>query len=363
MIQKNLDAKDHIGQFDTSTIPHSHDESRHSAPYEEVLKPSLHHIVNLYDFEDIAARTLPPKAWAYISGASNDNITRDANMSMLKRIWFRPSILRNVSTVTTKTSLFGCDLKFPIYIAPTGAVCNAGPEGELAMAHAAASSGTIQCIATLASYPHEEILDATPRHAFFQLYVNQDRAKSEKLVQKITASGKVKALVVTVDLPVVSKREADERAMRAKEPVPDTARPTRSGMASQYGSIIDPALNWKDIDWLKGLTGLPLVIKGIQRWEDAKMAMEKGCQGVILSNHGGRAADTASPAIILLLELNLNCPEVFASMEILVEGGFRRGSDILKAICLGASAVGIGRPFMYAVNYGKEGVEHSIARE
>ncbi|XEV04934.1 hypothetical protein FSHL1_010221 [Fusarium sambucinum] len=319
-------------------------------------KPDLSDIINLDDFERVASQTLPEKSWAYISSGSNDNITRDANLAILKKIWLRPAVMRNVQHVNTKTTLFGCQLDLPIFIAPTGAVRTAGPDGELALARAASNSGIIQCIATPASYPHQEILNATADHAFFQVYVNKARAETERVLRLGIATGKVKAIFITADLPVVSKREADERVKSNA----NGADAKGAGLARQTGAFIDPSLNWDDIAWIRSMTDLPIVVKGIQRWEDAKLAMQHGCQGIILSNHGGRAADNALPAIITLLELHVHCPEVFGHLEILVDGGFRRGSDIVKAICLGASAVGLGRPFMYAVNYGQPGVEHAV---
>ncbi|KAM5350830.1 hypothetical protein ACJ41O_007335 [Fusarium nematophilum] len=370
LISKSLDTQYHMGGLDRSTITNEWrepDRSANTEPDVASIRPPLDNIISLYDFQDVAKTTLTKKAWAYISGASNDNITRDANGALLKRIWLRPFVMRNVGTVNTKTQLFGCALDLPIYISPTGAVKTAGPEGEMALAKAAGESGIIQCISTPASFPHQEILDATPHHAFFQLYVNKDRAKSEAALRQVARSGKVKAIFVTADLPVVSKREADER-VRAESPVVNVNvnLTTRSkdkkgaGLARQTGSFIDPTLNWEDIAWIRSITDLPIVVKGIQRWGDALLALQHGCQGIVLSNHGGRAADTAMPAIITLLELHKNCPQVFGSMEILIDGGFRRGSDVVKAICLGASAVGLGRPFMYAVNYGQEGVEHAV---
>ncbi|KAF4331815.1 alpha-hydroxy acid dehydrogenase FMn-dependent [Fusarium beomiforme] len=329
------------------------------------VKPPLRDIINLYDFEQVASQTLSKKSWAYISSGSCDNITRDANLAILRKIWLRPAVMRNVQNVNTKTTLFGCQLDLPIFIAPTGAVRTAGPDGELAMARAASSSGIIQCIATPASYPHQEILGATSKHAFFQIYVNKARTETERVLRQGIATGKIKAIFVTADLPVVSKREADERIK--SDAVPGDESPAGSGrdqkgagLARQGGDFIDPSLNWDDISWIRSLTDLPIVVKGIQRWEDAKLAMQHGCQGIILSNHGGRAADNALPAILILLELHRHCPEVFGALELLVDGGFRRGSDIVKAICLGASAVGLGRPFMYAVNYGQQGVEHAV---
>ena len=371
LIQKTLPKHKHIGVLDESTVTDEWrgiiNEKRENAPADVNEKPPLDDIINLYDFEDVANQTLSKKSWAYIYGASNDNITRDANNALLKRIWFRPAIMRNVGIVNTRTRLFGCDLDIPIYISPTGAARVAGPEGELALAKGAGASGIIHCISTPASFPYEEILDVTPKQAFFQLYVNKEREKSEATIREISKSGKVKAIFVTVDLPVVSKREADERV---KPDVPvvrtNTGSATKgdkkgAGLARQTGSFIDPTFNWDDLRWLRGITNLPIVVKGIQRSEDAKIAMQHGCQGIVLSNHGGRAADNAPPGILTLLELHKNCPEVFGAMEVIVDGGFRRGSDVVKAICLGASAVGLGRPFLYALNYGQEGVEHAVS--
>jgi L-lactate dehydrogenase (cytochrome) len=129
------------------------------------------------------------------------------------------------------------------------------------------------------------------------------------------------------------------------------------------GSFIDPTLSWDDLSWLRAHTHLPILLKGVQCSADARKAMELGVHGIVLSNHGGRALDSAPPALLTLLELHKECPEVFGAMEVLIDGGIRRGSDILKAVCLGASGVGLGRPFMYAVGYGKDGVEHAVNSE
>ncbi|TWU77426.1 hypothetical protein ED733_006567 [Metarhizium rileyi] len=371
LIKSSLDTKHHIGILDTATIsetwkaentPTAARPSREEVP----SKPPLKDLISMYDFEAVARQSFSNKVWAYINGASNDNITRDINRAVLDKIWLRPAVMRDVGKVSAKTTLFGCHLEAPFYISPTGAARTAGEEGELALARGAGHSGIIHCISTPASYPHDEILEATPQHAFFQLYVDKDRAKSARLLRHISANTKVKAIFVTVDLPVVSKREDDERARPdstvSKKQQPYHARDQKgAGLARQSGSFIDPTVTWHDIPWIRKNTSLPLVIKGIQRWQDAQKALDLECQGIIVSNHGGRAADTAQPSIITLLEMHRNCAHVFTSMTVLVDGGFRRGSDILKAICLGASAVGIGRPFLYAVNYGTSGVEHAVA--
>ncbi|KAK2593088.1 hypothetical protein QQS21_009218 [Conoideocrella luteorostrata] len=370
LIRSSLDPKHCMGALDSSTITESWTEASKASKVSggnkgraTDSKPPLQDIISMYDFEAAARTTFTNKSWAYINGASNDNLTRDANIDVLKKIWLRPAVMRDVKNVTSKTTLFGCNLDLPFFVAPTGSARTAGEEGELALARAAGPSGTIHCISTSSSFPLAEILGATPHHAFFQLYVNHDRGKTEQLLHQITSCGKVKAIFVTADLAVVSKREDDER-IKSENAVGGQASPSTddkgSGLARQTGSYIDPSLSWDDVAWIREHTSLPLVIKGIQRWEDAQTAMRLGCQGIAISNHGGRAADTAQPSIITLLELHRNCPEVFECMDVLIDGGFRRGSDVVKAICLGASAVGLGRPFMYAVNYGQRGVEHAV---
>ncbi|KAJ9642674.1 hypothetical protein H2204_002322 [Knufia peltigerae] len=360
LIQKSLTLDCHVGILDESSIndewsANLSDGEPHTAAVEE---SSLGDVINLFDFEAIAQRNLSEKSWAVISGASNDSITREANLSLLRSIMLRPKVLRNVRTARTKTRLFGCDLDLPIYIAPMGGAKHGGPEGELAMARGAASSGIIHCISTPTSFLHEEILEVTPKHAFFQLYVDKERHKSQQAIQNATKTKKIKAIFVTVDLPVVSKREADER-IKPEGPAGQKDR-KGGGFARQASSFIDSTFSWEDLRWLRSITDLPIVVKGIQCASDAVIAMQMGCDGIVLSNHGGRAADTAPPGILTLLELHKNCPEVLGKMEVLVDGGFRRGSDIVKAICLGASAVGIGRPFMYALHYGAEGIEHAV---
>lgn len=322
--------------------------------------------LNLDDFERAAEHVFSPKAWAFINGGSNDLITLGLNRSMLNRIMFRPAIFRKVASVSTKTTLFGCDLAIPAFICPMGTTRLAGPEAEIAQTKGAAASGSIQCISTAASFPLDDILEATPKQAWFQLYVNSDRKITEALVRKITNDGRVKALFITVDLPVVSKREADERVKADNKAVtnPALSKGNNSrGVAKSVSSWFDANLSWDDIAWLRGLTHLPIIVKGIQRYEDAKLAMEYGCDGILISNHGGRAVDGAVPSILTLLEIRKKCPEVFSKLKVLVDGGFRRGSDIIKAMCLGASAVGFGRPFMYALQHGQPGVEHVFNSE
>lgn len=335
-------------------------------------KPALDDIINLDDFEAVAKNTFNPKSWAYHSGAANDCFTRDENREFFRRIWLRPAIMRDVSRANTQSTLFGCKLDIPVFIAPVGAAKMSHEEGELPLARGAASSGIMHCISTMASYSLTEILDQTPSQAFYQLYINRDRSKTEALVRLAEKSGKVKALFVTADLPVMSKREADERIKLdegtqwinvAKDNDKPKGKKKSAGLAKANSSFIDPTLNWDDLRWLRSISNLPIVLKGVQRAEDARLANRAGFDGIVISNHGGRAADTTPPTILVLLEIHRYCPEVFGRMKVLVDGGFRRGSDIVKAICLGASAVGLGRSFAFALSYGQDGVEHAVSCE
>ncbi|KAF7520539.1 hypothetical protein G7054_g12739 [Neopestalotiopsis clavispora] len=366
LITHGLEHKFHIGPVDELTITEAWKQSTAGEATGQgqsaaSASPLLDDVINLADFESAARQLLSAKSWAFVHGASNDNISRDANVSFLGRIWLRPAVMQDVRTINTESELFGAKLDIPIYIAPTGAAKMAGVEGEIGLAQGASATGIIHCFATPSSYPHGEILAATSQQAFFQLYVDKDRTKSETVIRNVTKTGKVKALFVTVDVPVISKREADER-IRSRD-LPNSVRQDRkgAGLTRQMSSFIDPSLSWEDIQWLRSITDLPLIIKGIQRSADAKLAMQLGCDGIVVSNHGGRAADTAQPSILTLLELHKNCPEVFGAMKVLIDGGFRRGSDVVKAICLGASAVGLGRPFLYSLSFGQNGVEHLVS--
>jgi L-lactate dehydrogenase (cytochrome) len=245
------------------------------------------------------------------------------------------------------------------------------PDGEIGIARACAKAGIPQCISTNASYPVDEIFAGVPaEHAedmtfFFQLYVDRNRANSEALLQKVEKLG-AKGIFVTVDGPVPGKREADER-VKADASIESPMSGQHAGndafgssIARTMGGFIDPSLSWKDIAWLRKSTRLPIVLKGVMTAADAKKAAEMGCDGVVLSNHGGRNLDTSPPPLLVLLEIQKNCPEILDKLEVLVDGGIDRGTDIFKALCLGARAVSMGRGFLWSLNYGQEGVERYI---
>ncbi|GAB7355019.1 hypothetical protein MBLNU459_g5623t1 [Dothideomycetes sp. NU459] len=336
-----------------------------TAELQHYQKPGLDSVLNLDDFEEVASQTLAKKTWAFYSSAATDCHTRDRNRSFFSRIGLRPRILRNVKDVDTRTRMLGHEIGVPLFVSPAALAKLVHPEGEQGIARGCVKNRVPQCISTNASYPVEEIIPCAPsgHPFFFQLYVNKDRSQSEQLLKKVRSVG-VSAIFLTVDAPVPGKREADER-VQADEGMSAPMSGAKAvndkkggGLGRIMGSYIDSSLNWEDLPWLRRVWDGKIVLKGIQHAEDARRAAEAGVDGIILSNHGGRSLDTSPPAIMVLLECQRCCPEIFDKIEVYVDGGIRRGTDVLKCLCLGATAVGMGRPFLYAVNYGKDGVEH-----
>lgn len=279
--------------------------------------------------------------------------------------------MRNVRTVSTRSRILGSDVSAPLFISPAALAKLAHPEGEKAMARACAAQGIVQCISNNASFPASEVMAQTPEShpSVFQLYMNRDRAKTAELLKHVlTLRPRLKAIMITIDAPVPGKREADER-LKADVSVASPNSGAQAGNDRQggglgriMGSYIDPALVWEDVAWIRKSVGehMPLFVKGVQSAADAKLALEYGLQGIVVSNHGGRSLDGSPPAAITLLELHRFAPEIFGRLDVWIDGGIRRGTDVLKLLCLGASAVGLGRAALYAVNYGQEGVEKLV---
>jgi L-lactate dehydrogenase (cytochrome) len=331
-------------------------------------KPPLSSLISTYDFVSVARKTLTPKTWAFYSSAATDCHTRERNTSAYADIGMRPRILTDVKVVDTKTKMMGQSMSVPIFCSPAAMAKMVHTDGEKEIAKGCRVKGIPQCISTNASFPISEIFESVSNPEnygeiengeipiFFQLYVDKQREKSEKLLRHVEELG-VKAIFVTVDAPIPGKREADER-VAADETLttPMSAQKAKNdakggALGRIMGSYVDSSLSWKDLPWLRRNTKLPIVLKGVQTAMDAKRAMENGIDGILLSNHGGRSLDTAPAPILLLLELQKCCPEVFDKMEVYVDGGIMRGTDIFKALCLGATSVGIGRGFLYALNY------------
>ncbi|PWW76300.1 hypothetical protein C7212DRAFT_358047 [Tuber magnatum] len=331
-------------------------------------KPPLHTIINTFDFETIAERTVAPKTWAFYSSAATDLLSMKLNKEAFDQVLFRPRVMRNVKSVYTRTKILGFDTGVPFFIAPTAMQGMINLDGEKAVAEGAGEENVIHIISTNSSHPIADVVSSgkgpEQQTHFLQLYVNTDRPKTSQLLADAKACG-LRAVFVTVDAHISGKREADER-LKVDIPVKSAVSGAIShndrkggGMGRLMGLYIDRTLNWEDIPWIKSVAGgLPIVLKGIQTAADAKLAVEYGVQGIVLSNHGGRNLDTSPPALFTLLEIHKIYPEVFNALEVYIDGGIRRGTDIFKALCLGATAVGIGRPYLYALNYGAEGVAH-----
>ncbi|ESK91906.1 mitochondrial cytochrome [Moniliophthora roreri MCA 2997] len=374
-ITDNLPIEKHIGAIDPSTVKKVVKEVSETEKKRQALlaaRPPLDEILNLHDFEAVAKTVLPDKAWAYYSSASDDEITIRENRLAYQRIWFRPRILRDVTNVDWSTTILGHKSSLPVYISATALGKLGHPDGELNLTRAAGKHGVIQMIPTLASCSFDEIVDAAKpdQPLFLQLYVNRDRELTKKYVQHAEARG-VKALFITVDAPQLGRREKDMRMKFVGDDGTAKVQDGQSGIKKDQGvaraisSFIDPGLSWKDIPWFKSITKMAIVLKGVSTPEDALMAYDYGCQGIVLSNHGGRQLDTARSGLENLIDivaaLKTRGPWPNPNFSVFVDGGVRRASDALKAIALGASAVGIGRGFLYAFcSYGQDGVEKAI---
>lgn len=344
--------------------------------------PPLEHINNVYDFEYLASQILSKQAWAYYSSGSDDEVTMRENHSAYHRMFFKPRILVDVTNVDTSTEFLGSPVDVPFYVSAT-ALCKLGnpKEGEKDIARGCGSGPkkVVQMISTLASCSLKEIIEAAPSKdqiQWFQLYVNSDRKACDELLAEAERLG-AKAIFVTVDAPSLGNREKDAKVkFSAEKSGPQAMEKTKEhknkakeveaqGASRALSKFIDPSLTWEDVIEMKKRSKLPIVIKGVQRAEDVLKAAEAGMDGVVLSNHGGRQLDFSRSPVEVLAEVApmIRAKKLDREFDIFVDGGIRRGTDILKALCLGAKGVGLGRPFLYANStYGKEGVEKLIER-
>ncbi|KAJ3257390.1 hypothetical protein HK103_004610 [Boothiomyces macroporosus] len=361
MMDRFLKKEFHLGS--TETIQPNSCKTR----MEAIPRPPLSSILNTFDFESIAKEVLSPDAWAYYSSGSGDEITLQENHQAFNRIFMKPRVLVNVKKVDTSVELLGTASALPIYITATALGKLGHPEGEVVLTRAAGTRGIIQMIPTLASCSIDEMVAAKlPQQAqWFQLYVNPNRNLTIDIIQKAEKLG-VKALVVTIDAPQLGRREKDMR-VKFENDAPDVqateSLSRNEGAARAIAHFIDPSLSWDDLKWIKACSNLPLILKGIQCGEDAVLAAQAGIEAIIISNHGGRQLDTSRSAVEVLQEVTqaLKHSKLENALEIYIDGGIRRGTDIFKALALGAKAVGLGRPFLYAMSsYGQRGVEHLI---
>jgi len=319
------------------------------------------------DYEQLAQQRLTDQAWAYLAGGAADEITLRENVAAFQRLQLRARVLRDLTTGGTQLDLFGHVYATPILLAPVAHQKLFHPDGELATAVAASAASVGMVVSTQATVAIEDIARQTAAPLWFQLYVQPDRGFTRALAQRAEAVG-YRALVVTVDAPVSGMRNREQRAGFALppgvEPVnlrgmpPVTTRPPAKGALLLGGSLLADAPTWRDLEWLRASTRLPLLIKGVMTAEDAWQAADSGVDGIVVSNHGGRTLDTQPATIDVLAEI---VGAVEGRMPVLLDGGVRRGSDIFKALALGARAVLVGRPYVYGLAAaGAAGVAHVL---
>jgi len=327
-------------------------------------------IVRLEDFEELAREHLPVAAYDYFAGGACDEVTLRDNRDAFDRVRLLGRVLRDVSGRSLATSVLGRSISMPVMIAPVAMQRLAHDDGELAVARAASASGTLTIASTLATSSIEDIAAAAGGATWFQLYVYKDRGLTADLVRRAEASG-CGAVVLTVDGQVWGKRYRDVRSGFALTPGLTLANLAAagldrfpeggdgSGLAAYVTSLLDPSLDWNDVAQLVASTSLPVVVKGILHPDDARLAVAHGAAAVFVSNHGGRQLD-GSPATMDVLESVVDA--VDGRAEVYLDGGVRRGTDVIKAIALGARAVAIGRPAVWALAAGgQRGVSQMLA--
>jgi len=318
--------------------------------------------VNLLEIEAAAEKKLSRAAWDYYASGAEDEVTLSENRVAFERLSLHYRVLVDVRERRLATTVLGERLSMPVLVAPTAFHRMAHPDGELATARAAAAVGTAMILSTLSTTAVEDVVSVSGAPTWFQLYVYKYRGATRALVERVEAAG-CKALVLTVDAPVLGRRERD---MKNEFSLPDglsvenllgsgfgdlPRSSDESGLAAYFSTLLDAGLTWQDVGWLRSITKLPVLVKGIVRPDDAVRAVDRGAAAVIVSNHGGRQLDT-SPATIDVLEGIARA--VSGRAEVLLDGGVRRGTDVLKALALGARAVLIGRPILWGLAVGGE---------
>jgi 4-hydroxymandelate oxidase len=336
------------------------------------LQQIPHGIATLADHEALARQHLDDNAWAYFSGGAGDEITLRANRSAWDALPLWPRVLQPLSGGHTRVDLLGRTLAHPILLAPVAFQRLAHPDGELAMAYAAAALGAGIVLSTQASVSLEAVAQAVKPDPgrgplWFQLYLQHDRGFTQTLAQRAESAG-YEALVLTVDAPTSGVRDRERRAGFRLPPgigpvnlvgLPTPPSPhLQPGQSALFDGLLQHAPTWDDIAWLQSITRLPVLLKGVLHPADARHAVSLGVAGLIISNHGGRTLDTSPSTASVLPRV---ADAVAGAVPVLVDGGIRRGTDVLKAMALGASAVLVGRPVVWGLaNAGAAGVAHVL---
>lgn len=303
-----------------------------------------------------ARAVIDPTAYDYYAGGADDEVSLADNEAAWQRLRLRPRVLRDVGNVDASTTVLGQRVAAPILVAPTAYHRMAHDEGEAATARGVVAADTLMCVSTLATVSLEDVAAAAPgAPRWFQLYIRRDRAFTEELVARAAAAG-YSAIVLTVDVPVLGRRWRDERNDFS---LPDgmlmanigSAPPKveGSGLAAYAASEFDPSLEFDDITWLREISDLPVIVKGVIRGDDAALAVDAGASGIVVSNHGARQLDTVVATADALRDV---AESVAGRAEVYVDGGIRRGTDVLKAIAMGARAVLVGRPILWGLACG-----------
>lgn len=322
----------------------------------------LERILNLNQFEPFAREQMEPYAFDYYFGGAGDEVTMRGNLDAWNRYTLRPRVLVDVSSVDISSSMLGVEVSMPVGFAATALHKLAHPDGELASTRASGEAGALVCLSTLSSYSIEEVARESTGPRWFQLYVHKEREIAIDLVQRAVASG-YSAIVVTADLPVPGYRE---RELAHDLTIPEDARPANfpnTATDEEFNDYLiglqDQSLTWDDLMWIRDAAGeVPVLVKGILTEEDAVLAREHGAAGIIVSNHGGRQLDRSPTAIEVLEEI---VQATGGGCEVYLDGGVRRGTDVVIAIALGAQGVFIGRPLLYALAAaGSDGVRRAL---
>jgi isopentenyl diphosphate isomerase/L-lactate dehydrogenase-like FMN-dependent dehydrogenase len=312
-------------------------------------------LVNVSDYFERAAATVDPKVWCYFEGGAGDEITLRANVASYRRWQLRPRMLVDVAGVSAATTVLGTPVSMPLLVAPFAMQRLLHPDGEVATARAAAAAGTLMCVSTITSSTHEEIAEAggtAPR--WLQLYVLRDRQRTLDHIAEARECG-YSAIALTVDVPFLGRRERDLRL--GFELPPDLPVPYVKGkdpnvamtFAQQFQ--MSPSVTWRDLEWIAAESGMPVLLKGILTREDAALALEHGAAAIVVSNHGGRQLDGVAASLDALPEV---VEAVDGRCEVFVDGGIRRGTDVLKALALGARATLTGRAIASGLAVGGE---------
>jgi isopentenyl diphosphate isomerase/L-lactate dehydrogenase-like FMN-dependent dehydrogenase len=309
--------------------------------------------VNIADFERVAEQRLEPAAWGYFSGGAGDERTLRDNVEAWSRWQLRPRLLVDVGSTSAATTVLGTPVALPLLVAPMAYLRVAHPDGEPALARAAAAAGTVFCLSTLASASPDQVAAAAPGGPrWFQLYVFTDRGLTDELVAQAIDAG-CSAIVLTVDLPVVGRREREVRTgwRTPEELVPALVAARARGAVGDALALFDATLSWRDLERLAAASSVPVLVKGILGPEDARLAVEHGAAGIVVSNHGGRQLDGVPACADALVDV---VDAVEGKVEVLVDGGVRRGTDVVKALALGARAVLAGRAPLWGLVAGGE---------